>query len=331
MKENVLNMTQSASPAGQVGLTANTGMVRARRSRLATRIRTNAALYLFLCPAAAYVLIFNFAPLYGIQIAFKDFSPYLGIWDSPWAGLHHFVTFLRSPQLWTLLRNTTAISAYSLIAGFPIPILLALTVNYIGPRAIRKLTQTITYIPHFISTVVMVGMMLVLLSPRNGVVNLIINALGGESINFFGSAALFRHLYVWSNVWQHAGFSAVIYIASLSSVSPELYEAAIVDGATKAQRVIHIDLPTLLPTAVVLLILNAGNIMNVGFEKVFLMQNALNLEVSEVISTYVYAAGLQYFRFSYATAIGLFNNVINFVVLIVVNRLARKLTENSLW
>lgn len=302
-----------------------------RRRSLGKRIAENYMLYLFLLPALLYVIFFCYAPLYGIQIAFKNFSAYKGIWGSPWVGLQHFQTFFSSYRFWDLLKNTLILSIYSLAAGFPAPIILALMINYIKNARFKKLTQTLTYAPHFISTVVLVGMLSMFLSPSSGFVNTIIKSLGFNSVYFFGDAGLFKHVYVWSGIWQSSGWGAIIYIAALASVSPELHEAAIIDGATKLQRVWHIDLPALMPTAIILLIMNAGSIMSVGFEKAFLMQTDLNLNSSEIISTYVYKIGLQNAEYSYSTAIGLFNNVINVIILVLVNQIAKKVSETSLW
>jgi len=289
-------------------------------------------LYLFVLPVMAYIIIFNYAPMYGIQIAFKDFRASEGILGSSWVGFYWFETFIKSRRFLQILRNTLTISIYSLAVGFPIPIILALMINCLKGSVFKRLVQTVTYMPHFISTVVLVGMMAVFFSPRSGFINTLIGMAGGpDNTFFFGDPKYFYHLYVWSGVWQNAGWSSIIYIAALSAVSPELHEAAIIDGTTRIQRVFHIDLPTIVPTMVILLILNCGSIMSVGFEKAFLMQNSLNLEVSEIIATYTYKRGLLGAEFSFSAAIGLFNNVINFIILVTVNRIANKLSGSSLW
>ena len=299
--------------------------------KIARNIGKNYFLYLFLLPALVYVFIFLYLPIYGIQIAFRDFSPNMGILGSPWAGLKYFERFITSYQFWTLLRNTLSLSVYSLAAGFPVPILLALMLNYtLNPR-FKKFAQSITYAPHFISVVVMTGMLMVFLSPRTGIVNQLIKALGLEPISFLGKPEMFSSIYVWSGIWQNAGWGSIIYIAALTGINPELHEAAMVDGASKLQRIMHIDIPGILPTAVILLILSLGQIMSVGFEKAYLMQNALNIEKSEIISTYVYKIGMLDAHYSYSSAIGLFNNAINFILLVVVNRIARQVTGTSLW
>lgn len=294
-------------------------------------LKRNWVLYLFVLPAVAYVIIFNYIPMYGIQIAFKDYRAGLGIWGSPWAGLKWFNRFFSSPNCWTLIKNTLTISLYSLIAGFPFPIILALILNYTKSMKFKRFAQTITYMPYFISTVVLVGMISLFFSPSSGFINTIIKAFGGEAIYFLGDPKLFKHIYVWSGIWQGMGYSSIIYIAALSGVSPELHESARIDGANIVQRMWHIDIPTILPTVVILLVMNVGSIANVGYEKVYLMQNSLNLSTSEVISTYVYKVGLESAQFSFSTAIGLMTTVINFILLIIANTTANKLTGSGLW
>ena len=295
-------------------------------------LKKNGILYLFLLPMIIYILIFNYMPLAGLQIAFKDFVATKGIWGSEWVGFKYFQQFFSSPMFWKLLKNTLVISLYSLVVGFPIPILLALMINSVKGTRFKKLTQTVTYMPHFISTVTLVGMMSVFLSPRSGFLNHLIAMLGGpDDLLYMGNAAVFPHLYVWSGIWQNMGWSSIIYLAALSGVDQELHEAAMVDGASKLKRIIHIDLPAIIPTMVILLIMNAGSIMSVGYEKVYLMQNDLNVTTAEVISTYVYKIGLKQQQYSYSAAIGLFNNLINFILLVVVNKLSKKLSGSSLW
>ena len=286
--------------------------------------------YVFLLPALAYLAIFCYVPLYGIQIAFKRFTPGLGIFGSPWVGFRNFTAFFTSYQFFTLLKNTLSLSLFMLLANTPIPVILALLLHYCKFNKFKKFTQTITYAPHFISMVVLVGMVIVLFS-MNGPVNQLIMKLGGERIFFMGKPELFRPIYVWSGVWQQTGWSSIIFIATLTSISPELHEAAIVDGTNKLQRIIHIDLPGLAPTFIILLILNTGHLMSVGFEKAFLLQNSVNIEVSEIISTYTYKVGLGNAQFSYSTAIGLFNNTINFILLITVNKISGFFSGTSLW
>ncbi len=294
-------------------------------------IRRYWPLYIFILPTLVFLIIFNYLPMYGIQIAFRDFSASKGVLGSPWVGWKWFKAFTDNPRFWKYFENTLTLSLYSLVAGFPVPIILACILNYIPSQRFKRFSQTVTYMPHFISVVVLVGMMSSFLSPSSGFVNTIVKALGGEPVYFMGKAKYFQHLYVWSGVWQSAGWGSIIYIAALSGVSSDMHEAAIIDGATKLQRVLHIDLPSIMPTMVTLLILNCGSILGVGFEKVYLMQNTLNTSVSEVISTYTYKIGIISSEFSYSTAIGLFNTVINFIILILVNGVSKKIFEVSLW
>lgn len=288
-------------------------------------------LYLLITPVIIYFIIFCYWPMYGIQLGFKNFIAVRGIWDSPWVGFVHFNRFFKSYHFWNLIKNTVGISLYSLAVGFPIPILLALMMNELRSKTYKKILQTVTYAPHFLSTVVLVGMLVTFLSPDKGIVNMIMKVLGGKAVPFMTEGAWFKTIYVLSGVWQNAGWNSIIYMASLSGIATELYEAAIVDGANKLQRIRHITIPGILPTATVLLILNVGQMMNVGFEKIYLMQNPLNKQASDVISTYVYTVGLVGAEYSFSTAVGLFNSVINFVLLVLVNRIAKKLSDTSLW
>ena len=299
--------------------------------RLVLNMKFNGALYVFVLPAIILIFIFNYIPMYGVQIAFRDFVPTKGFMGSQWVGLKHFYRFFDSFQFWSLIRNTIGISFYQLVIGFPFPIILALALNQLKNKRFRGLVQTVSYAPHFISVVVVVGMLLVFLSPTSGLISNIIRLFGGNPIDLMGEASWFRTLYVFSDVWQHAGWDSIIYFAALAAVDVQLYDAAEVDGVNKWQRIYYIELPSLLPTIVILLILRAGSIMSIGFEKVFLMQNSLNLGVSEIISTYVYKVGLISSQYSYSAAIGLFNTVINFILLMVVNVISKKLGEVSLW
>ena len=296
-----------------------------------TYLAGNYDLYLFLLPAIVVTVIFAYVPLYGLQIAFKDFSPRAGILGSEWVGLRNFTRFFASASAWQIIGNTFLISIYSLVAGFPIPIILAVFLNSMKSAAYRKVIQTVTYAPNFISTVVICGMILLFLSPRNGVINMAMKAMGMETINFMARPDLFRHIYVWTGIWQSMGFSSIIYFAALSGVSPELHEAAIVDGASRLQRVWNIDIPCILPTASILLILNFGSLLSVGFEKVYLLQNPTNLSTSEIISTYVYKMGLVNNDMAFSTAIGLMNSLVNSTLLITVNTISKKISGNSLW
>lgn len=293
------------------------------------KITRNWVLYLFLLPTLAYLLIFNYWPMYGVQIAFRNFKPTKGIWGSAWVGMKNFNKFFNSYMFEDLLTNTIVLSLYQIFAAFAFPIILALLLNYCVSNKLRKVTQMVTYAPHFISTVVLVGMLNVFLS-ESGIINHLLHMLGLPSVPFLADAGMFRHIYVWSHIWQRTGYNSVIYIAALAGVSPELHEAAIVDGANKLQRILHIDLPAILPTAIILLIMSTGNMLSLGFEKVYLLQNDLNLGVSEIISTYVYKIGLLNAQYSYSTAIGLFNNIINLIVLLTVNKIADKVSGTSL-
>jgi len=294
-------------------------------------LKRDYVLWLFVLPGMIITFIFSYIPIYGVQIAFRDYNLKMGFWGSPWVGLEYFKRFFDSPYFLVTLKNTFVTSVYSLIAGFPIPIILALLLNSFRHKRYRKIIQTVTYAPNFISTVVMCGMLVLFLSPSVGVVNHVIQALGFKSINFMAEKNLWRHIYVWSGVWQSMGWNSVIFFAALSSVSPELHEAAVMDGASKFQIIRHIDFPSILPTATILLILSCGSILSVGFEKVFLLQNDLNLSASQVISTYVYQVGLIDNNVSYSAAIGLFNSVINAVLLVAVNKIADKMSGISLW
>lgn len=288
-------------------------------------------LYVFLLPALVCLILFSYVPMYGVQLAFKEYNPVQGILGSPWVGFDHFTRFFNSYQFKQLLVNTIALSLYSLVVGFPIPVILALALNHVKNSKYKKLVQTVTYAPHFISVVVLVGMVQIFFSVNGGLINSIIQLFGGEPVLFMGKVEYFRDIYVWSGIWQGMGWSAVIYLAALSGVSPELHEAATVDGATKLQRVWNIDLPTILPTIVIMLILNFGSVMSIGFEKAFLMQNPLNMGHSEIIATYVYKMGLLNAEYGFSTAVGLFNSVINAVLLISVNKIADKLGQESIF
>lgn len=303
------------------------------RRKTLLKLKSQRQLYLLLALPVLSLLIFSYYPMTGIQIAFKDYNLKLGIWGSSWAGLKHFQKFLSSYMFARVLKNTLVISFYSLLAGFPIPILFALLLNAMKAQKYKKIVQTITYLPHFISTVVMVGIILQVINPTTGLLGTVWNSLTGDAApNIMANSAAFPHLYVWSGIWQSVGWSSIVYFAALSGVDPTLHEAAAIDGASRFKRVIYIDLPAIVPTAVTLLIMNAGSIMNVGFEKVFLLQNDLNLSTSEVISTYVYKVGLNGRNdFSYATAIGLFNSVINLILISIVNTVSSRVSKQSLW
>ena len=295
-------------------------------------VKKNWQLYVFfLLPALLLTIIFKYVPMGGVLIAFEDYNVIDGVFGSKWVGLEYFRRFLASPDFMNYLVNTLKLSIYGLLWGFPIPIILALMLNSFRHKRYRKVIQTVTYAPNFISTVVMCGMIILFLSPSVGVINHVLEAIGIPAVNFMAKKAYWRHIYVWTGVWQSTGWSSVIYFAALAGISPELHEAAKVDGATKLQLIRHIDLPLIMPTATILLIMNCGSILSVGFEKAFLLQNNLNASVSEIISTYVYKVGLINNDMSYSSAIGLFNTIVNMVMLIIVNTISDKLSGNSLW
>jgi putative aldouronate transport system permease protein len=322
-----MNKLKTQTPDG-IELT----VIRPRKKSVAYKSMTRHwELYLLVLLPIIYLIIFKYIPMAGVQIAFKNFNVIKGIWGSPWVGFKHFVTFFESPYFGLVIKNTLGISFYSLLAGFPVPIIFALALNEVRTGFFKKSVQMVTYAPHFISTVIMVSIIILMLSPHVGVVDQLFSFMGVQATNFMGIPEYFKSIYVWSGIWQNLGYSSIIYIAALSSVDPSLYEAARVDGATRWQKIIHIDLPSLIPISVIMLILSLGSIMGVGFEKIFLMQNALNQSTSEVISTYVYKVGLIGANFSFSTAIGLFNSVINLILLVIVNFIARKFSETSLW
>lgn len=305
-----------------------------KRSRLRVLIdylKINWDLYVMLAPAVIFIAIFAYWPMYGVLMAFQNFNPVQGISGSPWVGMAHFERFFGTPMASRVIMNTVILSVQTLIFTFPAPIILALMLHYSVSRRFAKIVQTATYFPFFIATVVLVGMMHIFFSPTVGIVNHAMEALGGSRIVFMADSSWFRPLYVGSRVWQGTGWGAIIFIAALSGVDPTLYEAATIDGASKWKRIWHIDLPTIKPTIIIMLILSLGQVMSIGFEQVFLMQNARNTVVSEIIATYVFRMGLQEGRFSFAAAVGLFNSGVNFVLLITVNQIAKKASETSLW
>ena len=292
-------------------------------------------LFVFLIIPVAYILIFAYWPMFGLQIAFKKFSIVKGIAGSPWVGMKNFIKFFNAYQFEQVITNTLTLSLYALIAAFPFPIIFALVLNVVENAKYKKIVQTITYMPHFISIVVLVGMLMQIFHPMIGLYGKFYKAITGEmATDLFSKPAMFKHLYVWSGVWQGFGYNSIIYIAALTNVSGELHEAAEVDGASRFQRVIHIDFPALVPTIVIMLILRMGSIMSIGFEKTYLMQNSLNISASEIISTFVYKKGLGAGvgnDYSYSTAIGMFNSIVNLILITTVNTISRRVSETSLW
>lgn len=290
----------------------------------------NKYLYLMLLPVLVYFIIFHYLPMYGIIIAFKDFRAGLGIIKSPWAGFKHFETFFSSYYCWRIIRNTLLINLYDLIFAFPAPIILAILLNELRSERYKKIVQTVSYLPHFISTVVVVGFVGMFFS-QDGIINNFLLSLGMERINFTLEAQWFRPLYIGSGIWQGVGWGSIIYLAAISGVSPQLYESATIDGAGRFGKIIHITIPSIVPTIIILLIFRVGDMMSVGFEKVFLMYNPATYATADVISTFVYRSGFGSAQYSYSTAIGLFNTIINFLLLIFANYTARRISENSLW
>ncbi|MEF9879685.1 MAG: ABC transporter permease subunit [Clostridia bacterium] len=302
-----------------------------RRQKLWQDIYKNKGLYLIILPAVVIFFCFTYLPMYGIVIAFKDFKPALGIAGSDWAGLTYFKQYFSSYMFSSTIRNTLTISLYTILVTFPLPIAIALMCNQMNASRFRKVFQVSTYLPHFISTVVMCGMIILFLSPSSGIIPKLLSFVGITVPNLMGKPAAFSSIYAWTEVWQHVGWDSIMYIAALSTISPELYEAAVVDGASKWQKVLHIDIPLLMPTAIILFIMRSGSIMSIGFEKVYLLQNNLNMSASETISTYVYKMGLKSSQYSLSAAISLFNNVINFAILWGVNFLSGKLGDTTLF
>ena len=290
-------------------------------------------LYLLLLPGLIYILIFAYGPMYGAIIAFKDYKISKGIWGSAWVGLKWFEKFVTSYDFWRLVRNTLRISIYSIVVNMAVSVLLALCMNCIRKNGFRKFVQTATYLPHFVSVVVMVGTLIRFLNPTMGVISKLIQAAGGTSRDLMGIASAVPHLYVWSGVWQNGGWGTILYLAALTSVDPQLHEAAIVDGASRIKRIIHIDIPAIIPVFVISLIMNMGSVLSVGADKMLLMQNSLNRSTTDVISTYVYDRGIAAGspQYSYATAIGLMNSVISFVLIVATNQICKKLNGTSLF
>lgn len=302
-----------------------------RRTSLWRRCRQNKYLLLLALPGIVYYFLFHYAPMYGVVIAFKNYKGGTSMMQAPWVGLKWFHEFFGSIYFGRLLRNTLLISLYNLVFGFPLPILFALVLHETQNRLFKRVVQTVSYLPHFISVVVVVGMLQTMLSTTDGVVNNLIRASGGEVVNFFGSSRWFRPLYVGSGIWQSFGWNSIIYLAALTNADPTLYEAARIDGANRWQQTLNVSIPCILPTMVILLIMQLGRTMSVGYEKIILMYQPATYEVADVISTYVYRRGIVNGQFSFATAVGLFNSVINMVLLVSVNAISRRLGDVSLW
>jgi putative aldouronate transport system permease protein len=304
-----------------------------QRKKLEFLKRMNRSKYylVMLLPCLIFFTVFHYLPMFGIIVSFKNFSLYKGVWASDWVGLSHYITFFQSKDFWVLLRNTFLLGFYSLLFGFPAPIILALMLNELRNMAYKRFVQTVSYIPHFISNVVIVSMLVMFLSPSGGLINQIIEAFGYNPVNFLVKAELFRSIFVVSGIWQQVGFGAIIYLAALSSIDPSLYEAAEIDGANRWNKIMNITLPGIAQTIVILFILNIGSVIVVGFEKVVLLYNPSTYSTADVLSTYVYRIGLLGGNFSYAAAIDMFTSVISLIFLLSANALSRRVSENSLW
>ena len=308
----------------------NVTLIPSKRKTFLTYMKRNWWLYLFVLPTIVWYIIFHYVPMGGIVIAFKRYTGVQTIWESRWVGMKWFKSFFNSHYFVPIIRNTLTLSLYGL-ATFPLPIIFALIINEMKHKRVKQLVQTITYAPHFISVVVLVSMISLFFTTQNGFVNNVIEFFGGEPYDFLTSSKAFPHLYVWSEVWQSLGWNCIIYVAVLSSVDPALHEAAEIDGASRMQRILHINIPSIMPTIAIMLIMKLGHIMSVGADKVLLMRNDLNVDTAEVINTFVYNRGLLNGDYSYAAAVGLFVNVINLVMLLSVNKASKKLTETSLF
>lgn len=301
------------------------------KKRIIKGLKGSWQLYLLLLIPLVYIIIFHYIPMYGATLAFKNFNPIKGILGSDWIGLKYFKRFFSSPSFKTILANTLILSIGNLVFSLPMPIVLAIALNESKSKLVSKTVQMVTYAPYFLSTVIMVSLLMQWSSVNGGLFNNFLGLFGQEPVNLFGDAKYFRPTYIISGIWQFTGFNSIIYLAALSSVDVSLYEAARIDGASKLKRIWYIDLPSILPTIIILLVLNAGQIMNIGFDKAYLMQTDLNLQTSEIIATYTYKVGLIDMDYSYSTAVGLFNSVVNLILLVSVNMLSRKVSETSLW
>ena len=313
-------------------MTAEVKSVLKQKKRFKTLhvLRNRWQMYLLVLPAIVYLIIFNYMPMYGLQIAFRNFRTSKGITGSEWVGLKFFEKFVTLPICWELIRNTLSITLYSLCT-YPLPIIFALMLNEVRSTKFKKTLQMVSYAPHFISTVVLCSMLTLFLSESRGVLNTIIRMLGGTPKEFLSVSGYFPTIVVWSGVWQELGWNSIIYIAALAGVMPELIEAAKIDGASRLRIIWHINVPTILPTIVILLIMRCGSLLSLGFEKIYLLQNPLNMDSSRIIATYTYELGLLGGQFSFSAAIGLFNTICNVILLFIVNFIAQRLTETSLW
>lgn len=303
----------------------------ARKRDLLRKINRDKYLILMVLPVAALFLIFRYGPMYGLIIAFEDFIPGLGFWKSPWVGFEWFIDFFNSIYFWRLIRNTALISVYGIIFGIPISIIFALLLNEVRNKYFKRIVQTITYLPHFISTVIIVSIVMMIFSYPNGIANRILTLFGTEPLNFFQMENMFRPLYIGSDIWQDFGWGSILYLAVLTSINPELYESAVIDGANRFQQMIYISIPSMVTTIITVLILGIGNLFSVGYEKIILMYNPIIYETSDVITTYVYRKGILSGSYSYATAVGLFNSVLNFTILFIANKISKKISNIGIW
>lgn len=296
-------------------------------------IKRNRQLYIMILLPMLYILVFKYYPMFGAQISFRDYLSAKGIWGSEWVGLKHFIRFFENPQCWQIIKNTLAISLYTLILCIPFPILLAVGLDYTRNKFFKKTVQMTVFLPHFLSVVILVSILNLVFDNRTGVVNNLIEMICGNKINFLGDAKYFRSLYVWSSIWQETGWSSILYISALAGVDPQIHEAAIIDGANKFRRIWHIDLTSIRPTIAVMTIMNLGSVFTVGFDKTYLMQNPINLEFSEVLSTYEYKTGTGGLipNYSYAASIGLMTSAVNFILIIISNKISNKLSGDGLW
>jgi putative aldouronate transport system permease protein len=322
-----LSAEQDASPEAVKAPPRKTS----HRARFARSLRRYWQLYLLLLLPVVWFIVFRYVPMVNAVIAFKNYSPVQGVWGSPWVGFDNFANLFRNPVFPKLLVNTLVLAGYTLLASFPLPIILALALNEVRLRFFKRTVQLVTYAPYFISTVVIVSMTILLLSPRVGLLGRTLSFFGAGQVDLLASADFFRHIYVATDLWTTTGYSAVIYLAALSAVDVSLYEAAKIDGASRLQKIWNVDIPSIMPTASIILILGVGNIMAIGFEKAFLLQNPLNLSTSEIIPTYVYKTGILNANFSLGATIGLFNAVIGLILLLVVNKVSKRISGNGLW
>ena len=302
-----------------------------KKENIVKNFKADYQLYIMLIPIVLFYILFAYKPMWGLQIAFKDFSIWKGISDSPWIGLQHFKDFFNNPYFGRLLKNTLAISGLSLLFGFPLPIILALLLNEIRSKKFKGFVQTCTYLPYFVSAVVVCGMVTNFLSPTTGIVNIILNKLGYESIYFLSKSGWFRPIFIIQALWCNTGYSSIVYLAALGGIDTQLYDAARVDGCNRWRQTIHVTLPGLLPTIVTIFIINVGNVLNVGYEKIILLYQPATYETADVISTYMYRLGIENNDYGLSTAVGLFNSVINFLFVVVANKISNKVNGMGLW